>query len=69
MLPSATIEDKDETECYKKYGGYVKHQSKIKIAVKPEYRYRATKKDERLKNQWRITTSGRVKFDSTKKTR
>jgi hypothetical protein len=49
MLPSATIEDKDETECYKKYGGYVKHQSKIKIAVKPEYRYRATKKDERLK--------------------
>lgn len=44
MLPSATIEDKDETECYKKYGGYVKHQSKIKIAVKPEYRYRATKK-------------------------
>ena len=49
MLPSATIDDKDETECYKKYGGYVKHQSKIKIAVKPEYRYRATKKDERLK--------------------
>ena len=49
MLPSATIEDKDETECNKKYGGYVKHQSKIKIAVKPEYRYRATKKDERLK--------------------
>ena len=49
MLPSATIEDKDETECYKKYGGYVKHQSKMKIAVKPEYRYRATKKDERLK--------------------
>lgn len=49
MLPSATIEDKDETEYYKKYGGYVKHQSKIKIAVKPEYRYRATKKDERLK--------------------
>lgn len=49
MLPSATIEDKDETECYKKYGGYVKHQSKIKIAVKPEYRYRAIKKDERLK--------------------
>lgn len=49
MLPSATIEDQDETEYYKKYGGYVKHQSKIKIAVKPEYRYGATNKEVKLK--------------------
>lgn len=49
MLPTATIEDRDETECYKKYGGYVKHQSKIKIVVKPECKYGATNKDVRLK--------------------
>lgn len=49
MYPLVEIEDKDETDCYKKYGGYVKLQSKIKIAAKAVYKYGATHKSTKFK--------------------
>ena len=51
MYPVAEIEEQDETDCYMKYGGYVKLQSKIKIAVKATYKYGAAHKSTKLKIQ------------------